>query len=231
MNRMLVAVFDGEAKAYEGKFALVQLEVEGSIALYASVVIAMRPDGTVAIRDQDAGPLGTLAGTSLGSFIALIGGPIRFAIAASAGRATGMLVDLENARIGGDFIDDVRKALMPGKVALIAEVDEAWTAPVDTQMETLGVTVLRRSMSEVRHAANEAEIAALKADISQMEVEAAQAQAERKAKLQARLNRLESRLDEMLQRGRKRRTAIREAARARVALLRKQASGAQSKQH
>jgi uncharacterized membrane protein len=153
MNRMLVAVFDREAEAYEGKFALMQLELELSITLHASVVIAMRPDGTAAIRDQDAGPLRTLAGTSLGSFIALIGGPIRFAIGAGAGLATGMLLDLENARIGGDFIDDVRKALTPGKVALIAEVDEGWTAPVDTQMENLGITVLRRSMSKVRHGA------------------------------------------------------------------------------
>jgi uncharacterized membrane protein len=231
MNRMLVAVFDDEAKAYEGKRSLMELEAEESITLYASVVIAMRPDGTVAIRHQDAGPLDTLFGTSLGSLIALIGGPISFSIGAGAGRATGMLVDLENARVGGDFIDDVRKVMTPGKVVLIAELDEAWTAAVDTRMENLGCSVFRRSMSEVRHAANEAEVVAIKADIMQIEAEAALARAERKAKLRARIDRLETRLEEMLQRGRERRKATQQAARARVALLGKQASGADLKQH
>jgi uncharacterized membrane protein len=230
MNRMLVAVLDDEAAAYEGKGALMQLEAEGSITLYASAVIAMRPDGTVAIRDQDAGPLGSLAGGPLGSLIALIGGPIRFSIGVGTSLATGMLVDLENARIGGDFVDDVRRELTPGRAAVVAEVDEGWTAPVDSRLENLGCTVLRRSMSEVRHAANEAEIVAIKADIMQTEAEAAQAPAERRATLQARLDRLESRLEEKLQRGRRRREAIRNAARARVAVLRRKASGAQRKQ-
>jgi len=229
MNRMLVAVLDDEKAAYEAKRALMQLEAEGSLTLYASVVIAVRTDGTVAIRDQDAGPLETLAGTSLGSLISLLGGPIRFSLGATTGLATGMLVDLENAQIGGDFIDDARRAMTPGKVALVAEVDEGWTAPVDSRMEKLACTVLRRSMSEVRHATNEAEIVAIKADIVQLEAEAEQAHPERKATLQVRLDRLETRLEEKLQRGRKRREAIRNALRARVVLLGRKASGAQAK--
>ena len=229
MNRMLVAVFDGEAGAYEGKFALLQLDAEGSITLFASAVIAMRADGTVAIRDQDAGPQGTLVGTPLGSLVALIGGPIRFSMGAGAGPATGMLMDLENARIGGDFIDDVRKALAPGKVLLIAELDETWTAPVDAELESLARAVFRRSTLEVRHATNEAEVVAIKTDIMQMQAEAAQAHLERKARLQARIGGLEIRLEEMLERGRWRRRAIREAARARVALPRKPVPEAHSK--
>src|SRR5262249_22961410 len=40
MDRMLVVVFDNEAKAYEGKKALMQLDGEGSIGVYGYAVLA-----------------------------------------------------------------------------------------------------------------------------------------------------------------------------------------------
>ena len=39
MDRMLVVVFDTEAKAYDGKNVLNQLNEEGSISVYADAVI------------------------------------------------------------------------------------------------------------------------------------------------------------------------------------------------
>jgi uncharacterized membrane protein len=76
MDRMLVVVFDNEAKAYEGKKALQQLDNEGSVSVYAYAVLTKNADGTASIKQgDDAGPLGTLVGTSLGSLIGLLGGP------------------------------------------------------------------------------------------------------------------------------------------------------------
>ena len=40
MDRMLLVVFDNENKAYEGKKALLQLDCEGSIGVYAYAVVA-----------------------------------------------------------------------------------------------------------------------------------------------------------------------------------------------
>jgi uncharacterized membrane protein len=76
MDRMLVVVFDNESKAYEGKKALLQLDGEGSITAYAYAVVAKNSDGTTTVKQgDDSGPLGTLTGTALGSFIGLLGGP------------------------------------------------------------------------------------------------------------------------------------------------------------
>ena len=72
------------------------------------------------------------------------------AVGAASGLALGALYDVDNARIGGDFLDDVSKSLTPNKVALVAEVEEEWTTPVDTRMEALGGTVLRRALWDVR---------------------------------------------------------------------------------
>lgn len=230
MNRMLVVVFPNEDKAYEGKRTLGQLELEGSITVYASAVVGKNPDGTAAVKQADSqGPLGTLVGTSLGSLIGLLGGPAGLAIGAVVGMATGVAADMDNARIGEDFIDDVRKALLPGKFAVVADVDEDWTTPVDSRMEKLGGVVFRRAMSAVRETANEEDVAAIKADIAQMKAEAAQAHAERKTKLLERLNQLDSKLQAKLQTTKERRVAAERAARGKAELLKSKAAAAKAK--
>jgi uncharacterized membrane protein len=229
MNRMLVMVFDSEGKAYQGRNALLQLNSEGSVFVYASVVVAKGSDGTTAVKEDDSGPLGTLLGTSMGSLIGLLGGPVGAAIGAVGGMTAGMLSDMENVRIGEDFIDDVRKALSPGKVAVIADVDEDWTTPVDTRMESLGGTVFRRSISDVRDTANDEDSAAIKADLAQFKAEHAQAHAERKAKLQDRISQLDSKLQAKLQQAKERRQAAQEAAKAKVAALKAKAVVARAK--
>jgi len=75
---------------------------------------------------------------------------------ASAGLLTGGAVDVNNAGIGYDFIDDVWKVLLPDRVAVI---DEDWTTPVDARMEALGGTVFRRALSEVKEQIQEENVA------------------------------------------------------------------------
>ena len=117
MDRMLVVVFDTEPKAYEGKKALMQLEGEGSIVVYAYAVVGRNADGTTTVKQSDdPGPLGTLVGTSVGALIGLLGGPVGAAIGAAAGFAVGGTVDINNARIGDDFIDDVKQQLQREQV-------------------------------------------------------------------------------------------------------------------
>ena len=193
MDRMLVVVFDDEAKAYQGKNALLQLDREGSISVYAYTVVTRGADGFTWTKDSDdSGPLGTMAGTALGSLIGLLGGPPGLAIGAVVGMFAGGTADLNNARIGDDFVDDVTKELQPNRFALIAEIQEEQTTPVDLSMEEIGGFVLRRALSEVKHTIHEENVAAMKADLAQMKAEHAQAHANRKAKLQEKINQLDS---------------------------------------
>lgn len=195
MERMLVVVFDNETKAYQGKSALRQLADEGSIALYASAVILKHADGSVSVKEEAAvPPLATLAGTPTGALIGLLGGPAGVVAGASAGLLIGGLVDFDNLRVGQDFLDDAGRALTPNKVAVVAEVDEEWTTPVDTLMEPLGGTVFRRAMWEVREKADDEEIAAMNADLAQLKAEIAKAHADRKQKLQAKIENLQAKI-------------------------------------
>jgi uncharacterized membrane protein len=230
MDRMLVVVFDNETKAYEGKKALLQLDGEGSISVYAYAVLAKHADGTATVKQgDDSGPVGTLLGTSFGSLIGLLGGPVGLAIGATAGLAVGGAADLNNARIGGDFIDDVTKTLLPNRVAVVAEIDEDWITPVDTRMEAIGGSVFRRTLSDVKQTIHEENVAAMKADLAQIKAEHAKAHADRKVKLQEKINQLDSKIQVQLQKAKDRRQALEREAQAKVQVLKVKAAAAKAK--
>jgi len=230
MDRMLVVVFDNESKAYEGKKALMQLDIDGSISVYAHAVVVKNADGTTTVRESDdRGPLGTLVGTTLGSLIGLLGGPAGFAIGAAVGFLGGGTLDLDKARIGEDLVDDVAAVLLPNKAAVVAEIEEDWTSPVDTRMEAIGGTIFRRALSEVKHTIHDEHIAAIKADLAQMKAEHAEAQADRKGELQERINQLDSKLQAQLQKAKEQRQAAEREAQAEAELLKAKAAVAKAK--
>jgi hypothetical protein len=151
------------------------------------------------------------------------------AIGATAGLAAGSAADLDNARIGDDFITDVTKQLQPNRVAVVAEIEEDWTTPVDTRMEAIGGTVFRRALAEARKTSNEEEVAAMKADLAQMKAEHAKAHADRKAKLQEKINQLDSKIQTLLQKAKDRREAAERHAKAKVEILKAKAAAAKAK--
>jgi uncharacterized membrane protein len=224
MDRMLVVVFDTEIKAYEGKKALLQLDNEGSIAVYAYAVVAKNANGTATVKQgDDAGPLGTLVGTSLGSLIGLLGGPAGLAIGATVGLLAGGTADLNNARISDDFIDDVNKDLLPNRFAVVAEIEEDWTTPVDIRMEAIGGIVFRRALSDVKDTIHDENVAAMKADIAQMKAEHAKARADRKGKLQEKINQLDSKIQVRLEKAKVQRKAAEVRAQAKAEVLKTKA--------
>jgi len=230
MDRMLVVVFDNDIKACEGKNALLQLDAEGSISVYAYAVLEKHADGTATVKQEDdSGPVSTLLGTSFGCLIGLLGGPVGVAIGAAAGFAAGGAAGLNDARIGQDFIDDVTKELLPNRFAVVAEIDEDWTAPVDTRMEVIGGSIFRRALSDVKQTINEENVAAMKADVAQLKAEHAKAHAGRKAKLLEKINQLDSKIQVHLQKAKDRREALEREAQAKAQVLKEKAAATRAK--
>jgi uncharacterized membrane protein len=226
MDRMLVVVFDNESQAYEGQKALLDLDAEGSISAFAWCVLKKNADGTATIKQAvDPGPLGAFAGTSFGALIGALGGPVGMAVGAAAGAISGAATDTyySNARVGHDFIEDVTKRLQPNRAAIVAEVEEEWTTPVDTSMEAIGGTVFRRALSDVFDAADSKDIDAMKADLAQMKAEHAEARADRKTKLTEKINQLDSKIQSRLQKSKERREAIEREAKAKAKVLKAKA--------
>ncbi len=230
MDRMLVVVFDAESKAYEAKKALHELDREDVITVYDQAVVARNADGSATVRQRnDPTPIGTLAGTTLGALIGLLGGPVGAALGAAAGLAVGATVDVDRARICEDFVEDVRQKLSPEKFALVAEIQEDTTIPIDMRMEALGGTVFRRSLSEVKHKVHDENVAAMKADLAQMKAEHAAAHAERKAKLQEKINQLDSKIQAQIEKSKQRRQAEEAQAQAKVEFLKARAAAMKAK--
>ncbi len=196
MTKMLVAVFDTEPAAFEGQSALKELHAAGDITLYATAVIVKDAAGTVSVKQAaDEGPIGTALGLLTGSMIGLLAGPIGVAVGASTGALTGLLIDLGESGIGVDFVDEVSKTLSPGKVAVIAEVEETWVTPVDTKLGQLGGIVFRRQRSEVIEDQLAREAAAWNAELTELKAELKQTNADAKAAVQKRIDATQKKLE------------------------------------
>jgi len=198
MNKMIVAVFGNESSAYEGLRALKDLHRDGEISLFATAVIAKDQAGIVSVKQSaDQGPAGTALGMLTGSVVGLLGGPAGVAAGLSLGGMTGALFDLNKTDVDITFIDDVSKALSPGKAAVLADVEETWSAPVDTRIETLGGMVFRRLRSEVVEDQLVRESAVFDAELKQLHEELAAARAEDKAAIQKEMDTVKKKLEVM----------------------------------
>jgi uncharacterized membrane protein len=188
MDKMIVTVFDTEAKAYEGLRALGELHREGSLTVYADAVVAKDANGTVALRQSGSiGPVDTLLGGATGTLIGLLGGPAGAAAGMLVGSVGGSALDIANLGVGADFVDDVSNRLTPGRAAVVAEIEEEWITPLDDRMDGIGGRVYRRSRRDVIDYQDERDAAALQHELDQMRKELAQAKGEAKEKLNAKI--------------------------------------------
>jgi uncharacterized membrane protein len=225
MDKMIVVVFNSELKAYEGSKALQELQNEGSIDLYAKTVVARDASGKVTVKEQgDMGPVGTAVGLLTGSLIGLIGGPVGVAVGAYAGTFGGLMYDAVHLGVGQDFIAEVADYLQPGKAALVAEVWEEWTLPVDNRMEALGGVVFRRSRSEVLDIVIDRDIAVLETDLESLQAEYNQATGEAKAKLKKQVDAARTRLQTALDAFEAKIEASRQETDAKIKSLQEQAA-------
>jgi uncharacterized membrane protein len=228
MEKMIVAVFENEPKAYDGARTLAQLDAEGSIAIHAQAVIKKNADGTATVKQAtDEFPVGTLGGTALGSLIGLLEGPVGMAVGATVGLLAGTVGDLFTAGVDSKFVDDVAARLTPGKCAVIADISEEWETPVDTRMEALSGTVLRTPKTVVEQDHQAREIAALRAEVAELKAEYANARDDAKLKLKARIDELEAGLQDKLHEAQLRSERMRKETEAKIETLERKAAKTQ----
>lgn len=224
MDKMLVVVFDGEARAYEGLRALEQLDADGSITLYASAVIAKDDKKNIGVRQvADPGPLGATVGLFTGSLLGLLGGPVGFAVAAGTGMVSGVLFDLARSGVSAEFLGEAGEELEPGMVAIVAEIGEDWVTPVDSRLEALGGKIFRRARQEVVDAQIEAEIQADREEVAALKAEISRASAARKAKVEAKLAQAKAKLQAAQERAKSSIDAITKEGEAKLELLHERA--------
>ena len=226
-DKMVVIVFADEKHAYEGSKALNDLHGEGSLTLYGSAIVAKNGDGKVTVKQAaDEGPLGTAVGLATGTLIGLLGGPVGVVIGATTGTLAGSVYDVAQLGVGEQFLTEAAQALSPGKVAVIAEVEEEWVTPLDTRMETLEGTVIRQPRAEFLDAQIERETAARKAELARLKAERDHAVGAAKAKLQAKVQAAQQALREESARLKEKIAATERERKAKIATIKAQAAHA-----
>jgi uncharacterized membrane protein len=230
-NKILVSVFDSERTAFEGLTALKDLHSDGDITLYASTVVAKDAAGAVSVRQTaDNGPVGTFVGIFTGGLVGVLGGPVGIAVGAYVGGFGGLMYDLFKAGMSIDFVDEVSASLTPGKVAVVADIDETWVTPVDTRMEALGGMTFRRSQGEAIDAQLIRETDAARADLEQLRAELRETSGEAKANVEKAIGTQRDKLEALV--GRVDKTLVQEKAQfeARLATLHAQQAKARENQ-
>ena len=201
MNRMLVVVFDNEKTAETGAHALRKLDADGSISLYAMDVIVKDAKGKVSVKEHTGqGPVGTGVGLAVGSLVGLLVGPAAIVLGAVTGTLIGLIRDLWASGVGLDFVGEAERVLTPGKVALVAEVEEEWVIPVDAAMAHTGGVVYRRTREAVEDAEISRDITALKSEMTSLQTEVKHASAAAKASLVTKTAAVKTKLDEAVKR-------------------------------
>lgn len=236
MSKFVVTVFQNEKDAYKGSQAMVDLHREGNIALFAGAVITKDDTGVVQIEDAvDEGPIGTATGMLVGTLIGALGGAAGAAAGASAGAAaaataagmaggtlSGWYSDLYNVGVDGEFLTDVGDLMTPGTSAVVAELAEGWTTPLDVKMTELGGTVFRRYRIDVEDAQIERDLAAANQELEELEQEWDQAVGEAKNKLNEKVNAAREKANALKEKAQAKINSLKEEAQSKIDKLNEQ---------
>ena len=164
MDNYVAIVVDDDAKAYQALHELWNLDTDEAITVHGAAVIHRDPNGYVDVRTKDTDPgIRTAVGVGIGALLGALAGPIGAAAGAAAAAAgTGAAIGAVSGGMIGGTADIVKATendeagyeaefvLPAGKSAVIAEVTEQWTKPVDDLAKNYGTTVFRKSKSVIR---------------------------------------------------------------------------------
>ena len=126
MDSVLAVTFTEDSKAYEALSSLKELDDQGRLDLTGAAVVAHSKDGHLETKDQmgDTDLEGTAVGGTVGSIIAILGGPLGVLLGGATGLWIGSPFDLEDSDDTESALGDISRAVRPGHTALILEATE-----------------------------------------------------------------------------------------------------------
>jgi uncharacterized membrane protein len=157
MDNVLAITFADDQNAFAGLTALKELDDQGQLGLTGAAVVIRNLDGSIEIKDEvgDVGYAGTATGGIVGLLIGILGGPLGVLIGGATGVLIGSLFVLDDIDDSESVLSEMSHSVLIDRNSVLAEVSEQSPEVVDSAMERLGGSVVRRDVYDV-----EAEIAA-----------------------------------------------------------------------
>ena len=156
MNQLIVISFDHFDDARAAMRGLRSLEREGRIRFEDTAIVERDPDGTAHVKNEVSGTteMATVAGAIIGSLLTFAFPPAGMAIGAAVGAAMGAAL---GTGVSGDFVDEVKKTLPPGRSALFLVVKQADADAVMAALRTYRGDVIQTTLdSEAEEALRQA---------------------------------------------------------------------------
>ncbi len=154
MHNYIAVIFNDTGKAYRALHALWQLDDEGEITVHGATVVHRNDWGEFQVDTKETQPaLATAVGVGIGALLGALAGPAGAAVGAAGGAAIGAAAggvvgigtDLVRADTRHQATDETAFVLDAGQSAVIADVSEDSTLPIDSRMRDLGGIVRRRA--------------------------------------------------------------------------------------
>jgi uncharacterized membrane protein len=158
---VIIAAFDSRNQAYDAA-----REIDRVSDVKSGAILEKDRLGNVTtLESRDLptawGPGGAVGGALVGALIGALAGPAGAAAGAAAGTAaatgaavgaasgglTGGAVDLTNWGLKAGYLETAATYLLPGKTAVVAEVEEGSTAPIDDAARRHGGIVYRETVT------------------------------------------------------------------------------------
>jgi uncharacterized membrane protein len=152
MNQLIVVAFDHLDDARAAMKRLRDLEAEDRIRFEDTAIVERDPDGTAHVRNELSGATetGAVLGAVIGGFVSFLFPIAGIAIGAALGAAVGAAFD---TGVSGDFVDEVKKTLTPGKSALFLVVKQAEADPVTAALREFRGQVIQTTLDSEAEAA------------------------------------------------------------------------------
>ena len=156
MNQLIVVAFDHLEDARKAMQRLRELESEGRIRFEDTAIVERETDGTAHVRNEVSGTtegaavIGAIVGGVLGFAFPLAG----IALGAALGAVVGNLLD---TGVSGDFVDEIKKTLTPGRSALFLVVKQTEVEPLIAALRDFPGEVIQTNLdSEAEEALRQA---------------------------------------------------------------------------
>jgi uncharacterized membrane protein len=158
---VIVATFETRNQAYDAAIDIDRLD-DGVVDVKGGAIVEKDPLGNVMTLDSRGldsawGLAGAAGGALLGALVGALAGPAGVAAGAAVGGGaaagglmggtTGALVDVTDWGLKVDYIDLVRSRMRPGTTALVAEVEEGSTEPIDQAVARHGGSIYRTPLN------------------------------------------------------------------------------------
>ena len=150
-DNVVVVRFADDSQAYEAVSELTKLDVDDRVDIRAAALLTRSGNGTISVPEKTDKIAGLLvpSGGMIGMLVGVLGGPIGMLLGGSIGALAGGVGEMRRAGERDVALGFIAKEVAPGSTVIVAQVIESAEEVIDSAMEVLGGTVVRRPTADV----------------------------------------------------------------------------------